>query len=550
MERIGRRYRSGRADSHYDAIVIGSGIGGLTCAALLSKLGSKVCVLEQHYTAGGFTHSYERNGYEWDVGVHYIGETQRPHSQLRRVFDVITDGQLKWAPMDPCYDRIIIGGRAYDFVAGKQNFIDTLTRHFPDEAEAIRRYVELVYKVSVAAQPFFAGQAMPPAVAKLYNKGRRWLVPKECLMTTRQVLESLTQNQALIGVLTGQWGDYGMVPAEATFLMHATVAKHYFGGGNFPVGGSWKIAASILPVIRAAGGEVFTYARVKQILVEDGRACGVVMDNGDTLRADRVVSSVGARLTYGELLPEAQRREHGYAEKLKQVKPSGATLTLFIGCKGSAADLRLPKTNLWIYPTPHHERNVENFRQDPDAPFPLLYVSFPSAKDPEWDSHYPGKSTVQVITMAPYEWFERWRGTTWNQRGAEYEAFKERLAKRMLAGLYEQMPQLWDAVDFYELATPLSTEWFHLYDRGEIYGLDHDPQRFRQDWLHPVTPVKGLYMTGQDVVTAGVGGALMGGVLTTAALLGSGQPKLWKLLKTWQPPALAGATPRSVPDPA
>ncbi|HXG27955.1 MAG TPA: FAD-dependent oxidoreductase, partial [Nevskiales bacterium] len=110
MKRIGRRYRTGRADGHYDVIVIGSGIGGLTSAALLSKLGRKVGVLEQHYTAGGFTHSYERNGYEWDVGVHYIGEMQRQNSPLRRIFDLITDGQLQWAPMDPCYDRIIIGG--------------------------------------------------------------------------------------------------------------------------------------------------------------------------------------------------------------------------------------------------------------------------------------------------------------------------------------------------------------------------------------------------------------------------------------------------------
>src|SRR5882672_4366044 len=116
MERIGRRYRKGRAAEHYDVIVVGSGIGGLTNAALLSKLGQKVCVLEQHYTAGGFTHSYERNGYEWDVGVHYIGEVGKPTSQLRRIFDVITDSKLQWGPMDACYDRIIVDGRRYDFL--------------------------------------------------------------------------------------------------------------------------------------------------------------------------------------------------------------------------------------------------------------------------------------------------------------------------------------------------------------------------------------------------------------------------------------------------
>ena len=116
--RIGKRYRAERVDENYDVIVIGSGIGGLCSAALLSQLGKKVIVLEQHYTAGGFTHAYERNGYEWDVGVHYIGDMGRK-SQGRALFDFISGGHLKWAEMDPVYDRIILGDETFDFVAGK-----------------------------------------------------------------------------------------------------------------------------------------------------------------------------------------------------------------------------------------------------------------------------------------------------------------------------------------------------------------------------------------------------------------------------------------------
>jgi len=372
MERIGRRYRTNRAAASYDVIVVGSGMGGLTCAALLSKLGRKVCVLEQHYTAGGFTHSYESKGYEWDVGVHYIGETHKPHGQLRRLFDVVTDGRLKWAPMDPVYDRIIVGGRTYDFVAGKENFAAELKKHFPAEADAIDRYVALVYKVARSVPRFFMGQALPPRLARAYARVRERFVPDETLQTTREVLEGLTRNQELIGVLTGQWGDYGLPPATSNFMMHASLAKHYFGGGNFPVGGSWKMAATIVPVIRAAGGEVFTYAKVKEILVEDGRAVGVVMDNGDELRAPKVVSAVGARLTFGQLLPMATRAAHGYAEKLGQVKPSGATMTLFLGFNGSARELQLPKTNLWIYPGPDHDANVARYHEDPTQCFVAL----------------------------------------------------------------------------------------------------------------------------------------------------------------------------------
>ena len=548
MERIGRRYRTHRAAKDYDVIVIGSGISGLTCAALLSKLGRKVCVLEQHYTAGGFTHSYEREGFEWDVGVHYVGEVHKPHSQMRRLFDVISDGQLQWAPMDPCYDRVVIGDRRYDFIAGRDNFVAELKKHFPQESAAIDRYMELVMKVARAMPRFFAGQAMPAPLARAYRAVRDHLVPKEMLRSTREVLESLTQNQELIGVLTGQWGDYGLPPSQASFLIHAVLVKHYFAGGNYPVGGSWQMAATILPAIRAGGGEVFTYARVKQLLVEDGRCTGVVMDNGDALRAPRVISSVGARLTFGQLLPEAERARHGYAEKLSHVRASFASLTLFLGFNGSAAQLRLPKTNLWIYASPDHDGALARYMADPEAPFPLVYVSFPSAKDPQWERHYPGKSTVQVITGARYDWFEKWRGTTWQQRGSDYETFKQRLTQRLLAELYRQMPQLEGKLAFAELATPLSTEWFHLYDRGEIYGLDHDAERFRQRWLHPVTPVKGLYLTGQDIVTAGVGGALMGGMMTTSSMLGLRDlRRLWKLIADWKAPAAAAAP---VPEPA
>lgn len=541
MKRTGKRYRPGRAASDYDVVVIGSGIGGLSCAALLTRLGRKVCVLEQHYTAGGFTHSYEREGYEWDVGVHYIGEVHKPHAPLRRIFDVISDGKLQWAPMDACYDRIIIGDRSYDFVAGRDNLAAMLKQHFPDETEAIDAYFQIVAKVSHSMQTYFAGQAMPPRLARVYEALKRFRVPKECFMSTRAVLEGLTQNQQLIAVLTGQWGDYGLPPAEAAFIMHAAVTKHYFAGGNYPVGGSWKIAETIIPVIRSGGGEVFTYAKVKQLLVEGGRAVGVAMEDGSEIRAPAIVSSAGAALSFGSLLPEAERQRHGYAAKLKQVKPSHGHLCLYAGFKGTAEELGLPRTNLWIYPDADHEGNLRRFLDDPLTTLPMMYVSFPSAKDPDWARNYPGKSTVEVITLGRYEWFEKWARETWNHRGAEYEALKKQFADRLLEALYTQMPQLRGKLDYHELSTPLSTQYFGMYDRGEIYGLDHTLGRFEQKWLHPITPVKGLYLTGQDVVTAGVGGALMGGVLTTAAMMGSKAGQVFKLLKTWQPPA--GVTP-------
>jgi all-trans-retinol 13,14-reductase len=142
-------------EEKYDAIIIGSGIGSLCTAALLSKEGKKVLVLERHYTAGGFTHVFKRKGYEWDVGIHYIGEVQNPNTPIRKMFDYISNDKLKWADMGEVYDKIIIGNKTYDFVKGVKNFKAKMHEYFPNEKNAIDNYIELVYKSNKSMKKFY-----------------------------------------------------------------------------------------------------------------------------------------------------------------------------------------------------------------------------------------------------------------------------------------------------------------------------------------------------------------------------------------------------------
>ena len=139
----------------YDTIIIGSGMGGLTTAAILAKEGQKVLVLERHYTAGGFTHVFKRKGYEWDVGIHYIGDVQRDKSILKKLFDYVSNGDLKWEDMGDVYDKIIIGNKQYDFVKGVKNFKKQMIAYFPEEEQAINKYVDTVFEAVKASKNYY-----------------------------------------------------------------------------------------------------------------------------------------------------------------------------------------------------------------------------------------------------------------------------------------------------------------------------------------------------------------------------------------------------------
>ena len=518
-ETVGVPYKQQPPEGRFDAIVIGSGMGGLAAAAILAKHGGKrVLVLERHYTAGGFTHVFRRPDYEWDVGLHYIGQVHDPRSEARRLFDDITEGKLAWAPMPEVYDRIVIGDRAYGLVAGADRFRETLQGYFPREARAVERYLQAVRACVRASSLYFAEKIIPAPVARVFGPLMRARFLRYADRTTLEVLQGITRDPELIAVLTGQYGDYGLPPSQSSFAMHAAVVAHYLEGASYPVGGAGQIAATVVPVIEAAGGAVLIGAEAHEILVQGGRAAGVRMADGRELRAPVVISDAGVTNTFGRLLSKEVAASTGIREALAKVSPSMAHLCLYVGLKHTAEELSLNGTNLWIYPDADHDGNFARFCRHPEAPFPFVFISFPSAKDPAFQDRYPGRATCEVITVAPYEWFSPWAGSRWKHRGTDYEDFKGRFAERLLEHLSIQVPQVRGKVDYHELSTPLSTQHFSGHPRGEIYGLAPTPERFRMR-LRAQTPVRGLFLTGQDLCMGGVTGALFGGALAASAVL-------------------------------
>ena len=346
-------YRQQKVEGVFDTVVIGSGMGGLTVASLLARhAGKRVLILERHYTAGGFTHVFRRPGYEWDVGVHYIGQVNDLKSPVRAAYDYLTDGQLSWEPMPDVYDRLILGDREYEFLSDAQRF-------------------------------------------------------------RARVLAGLGCSQELAGVLTGQWGDYGSPAGRSSFGVHALIAEHYFKGASYPIGGASAILASMLPAIERAGGKLLVSAEVEEIIVDDrGRAAGVRMQDGREIRAAQVISDAGAAAnTYLRLLPRGVAQGLGVAQKLECIPASTAHLCLYVGLKHSSAELGLRGSNLWVCPTADHDANVARAEASPEQPLPFLFISFPAAKDPSFASSFPGRATIDVVAPAPFAWFEKWVDT-------------------------------------------------------------------------------------------------------------------------------------------
>jgi all-trans-retinol 13,14-reductase len=525
---VGLSYKQKRPDESrvFDAIVIGSGMGGLTAAAALAKQHQKrVLVLERHYTAGGFTHAFTRPGYEWDVGVHYIGQVG-PGGALRAPYDWLTDGALDWAPLPDVYDRVHLGDRTYDYVSGTKRFIEQMKSYFPGEEAAIEKYVSLIKSAARSGSMFAIERTLPKLASRFMGPLLRAPQMRHASRTTREVLMELTRNEELIAVLTAQLGDYGLPPSRSSFAMHAAVAAHYIGGAYFPVGGASAIARSIAPVIERAGGQIFVNAEVREIIVEDGRAVGVRMADERELRAKTIISDAGAVNTYERLLPRAQK-DADVERSLAKVGSSVSYVCLYLGMKHTDADLGLTGTNLWIYPDHDHDGSFARFMSEPNAdayldgktPLPLVYVSFPSAKDPTWSARHPGRATVDVIVPARYEWFTAWEGTRWKKRGRDYDALKAKLTERILEVTFAKLPQLRGKIDFAELSTPLTTKHFAGYEKGELYGLDHTPERYRMK-MRAATELPGLYLAGQDLVSCGVSGAMFGGLLAATAIAG------------------------------
>ncbi|XP_072343328.1 all-trans-retinol 13,14-reductase-like [Scyliorhinus torazame] len=532
-----RGFTANKVPANLDAIVIGSGIGGLSTAALLAKAGKRVLVLEQHDQAGGCCHTYIKKGFEFDVGIHYIGELHE-QSFLRTIVDQITDGQMGWAKMDDVFDHVILGDhqtrRTYRLCSGKQNYQDCLKTQFPEETEAIDKFLELVKKTAKKVPLLAIMKMIPLQLARFLIKTGiiHWVssVFKLAATPLSDVVNKLTENKDLRAVMCYTCGDYGVMPKDASFVVHALVIQHYQRGAWYPMGGASEIAFHIIPIIKKNGGDVLMRAPVQRILInQDGQACGVTVKKGEeeiNLFAPVVISDAGIFNTYEKLLPHELQSKPEIQAQLNMVQHGMGGLSVFVGLNGSKEELGLKAANYWLIQENNLDEQCNKYftlgKGDVIEGCPVIFVSFPSAKDPSWDDRYAGKSTMVIVTFARYEWFEEWKDERVKKRGEDYENLKLGIARRLTDQVTEYFPQLKDRMEYIRVGTPLTNQFYLASSRGEIYGVSHDVSRFAPETIasfRAKTPVKNLYLTGQDVFICGFMGAIQGSLICASAVL-------------------------------
>lgn len=518
---IRKGYTKKKVNDNLDVIVIGSGLGGLTCAGLLSRVGKRVLVLEQHYIAGGCCHSFDDKGYEFDTGLHYVGNVK----DVNKVLDKITCPKIKWAKMglnnDSIYDEIYLDNFNFNFKGGEDKLIKEVKKHFPEEVDNIKLLIKDVKKISKNKNYFISKVIKSRCLSRLFNK---YLYKFYYYMniSAEDGIKKYIKNPRLQKILLSQFGDYGNLPSEQNFFLHAGVLEHYLNGAYYPIGGTNTIARSIVPIIRSTGGDVLVRKAVKKIIVKNNKAIGVEMSNGDKIYAKTIVAACGVTTLYKKLL-EPQNVPKNILQKLDKVGLTTSCLNLFVGIEGSPSKYELRSSNIWHIPSEDFKEvmdvNMDNI-YDKDL---LMFIGFPCAKDPKWSKRFPNKSNCVIITLCKYDLFKKWENTKLGKRGEDYEEFKNKMTKKMLKVLYKYYPSIKGNVEYTNLGSPLTFNHYINSNQGEIYGLKNTTDRFEvDDWLRPQTNIQNLFITGQDVLSHGITGALNSGLLTTYSILGYG----------------------------
>ena len=471
-------------------IIIGSGLGGLTCGFILQKNGYDVTVLEQGHQIGGCLQCFSRQGVKFETGMHFIGSAAEGQTMNRLMnFLCLTDVEL--SPLDPKgYDTIALAGETFRFPNGRDAFVEQMSSYFPKEKDNLKHYINLVARIASAS-----------TLNSLTSEERDLAMNTEYqTRSINDVLESLFRDEILRNVLVGNLPLYAAERDKTPFAQHAFIMDFYNQSAFRVVGGSDVIAHSLARSIKEMGGQVLTDKRACRIRCNETQATGVETADECFFPADYVVSTVHpARLL--ELLDTKLIRP-AFRSRLSNIPNTTGCFTLYVKFKENT--MPYMNTNFYGY---HSSSPWDSDQHD------YLYMHHCHR-----DKARFAKSGV-VLSYMKMDEVARWQGTCVGHRGADYEAFKHEHAEQLIQDVERHHPGFTAAIDTYYTSTPLTYLDYTGTENGSMYGVAKDIHLGPAGRVPYRTKVPNLFLAGQNVNSHGMMGVLVGTIVTCSELL-------------------------------
>lgn len=494
------------------AIVIGTGASGLTATVTLAQYGFEVLALERGKQLGGFLNPFARKHFLFDPGVHYVGGCDRGGMAHAILGKVGVDAESLFAKMDPDgYDLLRFPDFELRIPAGRGAYRDRLAEAFPEDVADIDRvFAALDIVAGLLARKPKGLTAKIRRVPPLIN-AYRWSTE-----SYEQFLRSTVRNPKLRAVFGAQWGNLGVAPSRLPAIYGLGVIVHYLEGGYFPRGGSGSLRDAMVASARELGATFRRRAEVVRIRLHKGRVVGVTLEGGEEIDAEIVVSTIDPTLTYGRLI-ESEALPPKLREHSEKTRPSLGALCLFFGMRRDLRDHGLGAFNVWDYPTWDVERQFHQVLAGAMPDRWAFFLSPNSLKDDTNAMAPEGCSTLEVITLAPFEPFAQWERLPAFKRGAPYEELKRRWADSLLDALAERWPGLIGDVVVEEIASPVTNSHYVNAVAGGIYGPMVTLEQVTRKAFRTESPIAGLFLGGAGVAGPGVAPCLWSGILAARA---------------------------------
>ncbi len=481
-----------------EVVVIGSGLGGLTCAFILQKNGYDVTVLEQGAQAGGCLQCFSRKGVKFETGMHFIGSAAPGQTMYRLMRYFGLADTVRLSPLDSTgYNTVGLSGQEFRFANGREAFIEQMSQYFPSERDALAKYMDIIRRIASAS-----------SLSSLTSAGRDMAANTEYqTRAMNEVLDSLFKDDLLKKVLAGDLPLYAAELDKTPFSQHAFIMDFYNRSAFRVVGGSDAIAFSLADGIRNMGGRLLVKKKAVKVHCDDTRATGVETEDGEFYPADFVISTVHPKRLL-EMLDTRLIRP-AFRSRINNMPQTASGFAVYL--KFRPGTMPYMNTNYYGYScgTPW---GCEHYTRE-NWPKGFLYMHFCHDAQAVW-----AESGV-ILSYMNFTDVERWSGTRPGHRGDSYEAFKREHAGRLISEVEKHRPGLAASIESYYTSTPLTYLDYTGTEDGSMYGVAKDIHAGAEGRVPYRTKIPNLFLAGQNVNSHGMLGVMVGTIVTCSELV-------------------------------